>query len=367
MFAQLAMELKSNQAYYMQYEAIYMHLRIRNDSGRPIVFGKNQKLLAKLYFEVADVNGKVLEGFLPKAITLTRGKVINPGKTGDIVLKFSQIHQLNRTGIYRIHAYISHPMFKEQFKSNDVRIEISDGVKVWSRTIGVPDGVIDSNGQVLSHDSSRTYYIKKLNTSDIQYYYCTLEDNNKLYQIFRMGPVLGIEKPECVIDMSGALHMLVYILPKIYKYYKIDISGMDAAIQPGENVLQVLFVYDKENAKMDAFNPSDLKKELNDVAFKSQLGEFQLNTFEPSDMADRESFFLEAVKLVADAKEVKHLVVVPSEMEYGDKLPEIFEKVDGKESIHVLGMNPSAPSDKYRWEMLGYAVLQALGVRSDEI
>lgn len=225
MFAQLAMELKSNQAYYMQYEAIYMHLRIRNDSGRPIVFGKNQKLLAKLYFEVADVNGKVLEGFMPKAITLTRGKVINPGKTGDIVLKFSQIHQLNRTGIYRIHAYISHPMFKEQFKSNDVRIEISDGVKVWSRTIGVPDGVIDSDGQVLSHDSSRTYYIKKLNTSDIQYYYCTLEDNNKLYQIFRMGPVLGIEKPECVIDMSGALHMLVYILPKIYKYYKVDISG----------------------------------------------------------------------------------------------------------------------------------------------
>ena len=142
---------------------------------------------------------------------------------------------------------------------------------------------------------------------------------------------------------------------------------MDAAIQPGENVLQVLFVYDKNQTKIDAFKPSDLKKELNDVAFKSQLGEFQLNTFEPSDMADKEAFFLESVRLVADAKEVKHLVVVPDEMEYGDKLPEIFDKVDGKESIHVLGMNPSAPSDKYHWEMMGYAVLQALGIRSDEI
>ena len=156
-------------------------------------------------------------------------------------------------------------------------------------------------------------------------------------------------------------------LPKADLPIFLECVAMDAAIQPGENVLQVLFVYDKENSKMDAFNPSDLKKELNDVAFKSQLGEFQLNTFEPSDMADRESFFLEAVKLVADAKEVKHLVVVPSETEYGDKLPEIFEKVDGKESICVLGMNPLDPSDKFRWEMLGYAVLQALGVRSDEI
>ena len=156
-------------------------------------------------------------------------------------------------------------------------------------------------------------------------------------------------------------------LPKADLSIFLECVAMDAAIQPGENVLQVLLVYDKEHAKMDAFNPSDLKKELNDVAFKSQLGEFQLNTFEPSDMADRESFFLEAVKLVADAKEVKHLVVVPSETEYGDKLPEIFEKVDGKESIHVLGMNPLAPSKAFRWEMMGYAVLQALGIRSDEI
>ena len=156
-------------------------------------------------------------------------------------------------------------------------------------------------------------------------------------------------------------------LPKADLPIFLECVAMDAAIQPGENVLQVLLVYDKELTKMDAFNPSDLKKELNDVAFKSQLGEFQLNTFEPSDMADREAFFLEAVKLVADAKEVKHLVIVPSETEYGDKIPEILEKVDGKESIHVLGMNPLAPSKAFHWEMMGYAVLQALGIRSDEI
>ena len=156
-------------------------------------------------------------------------------------------------------------------------------------------------------------------------------------------------------------------LPKADLPIFLECVAMDAAIQPGDNVLQVLFVYDKNESKMDAFNPGDLKKELNDVAFKSQLGEFQLNTFEPSDMADKEAFFLESVRLIADAKEVKHLAVVPSESEYGDKLPEIFEKVDGKESIHVLGMNPPAPSDKYQWEMLGYAVLQALGIRSDEI
>lgn len=156
-------------------------------------------------------------------------------------------------------------------------------------------------------------------------------------------------------------------LPKADLPIFLECVAMDAAIQPGDHTLQVLFVYEKGWAKMDVFNPGDLKKELNDVAFKSQLGEFQLNAFEPSDMADREAFFLESVKLIADAKEVKHLVVIPSETEYGDKLPEIFEKVDGKESIHVLGMNPPTPSKNFQWEMLGYAVLQALGIRSDEI
>ena len=156
-------------------------------------------------------------------------------------------------------------------------------------------------------------------------------------------------------------------LPKADLPIFLECVAMDAAIQPGDHTLQVLFVYEKGWTKMDVFNPGDLKKELNDVAFKSQLGEFQLNAFEPSDMADREAFFLESVKLIADAKEVKHLVVIPSETEYGDKLPEIFEKVDGKESIHVLGMNPPTPSKNFQWEMLGYAVLQALGIRSDEI
>lgn len=156
-------------------------------------------------------------------------------------------------------------------------------------------------------------------------------------------------------------------LPKADLSVFLECVAMDAGFQAGEGNLQVFLVYDKSQPQMDAFCPSDLKKELNDVAFKSRLGEFQLNTFNPSDMADKEAFFLESVKLVADAKEVKHLVIIPSEAEYGDKLPEIFEKVDGKESVCVFGMNPLEPSDKFRWEMMGYAVLQALGIRPDEI
>ena len=169
-------------------------------------------------------------------------------------------------------------------------------------------------------------------------------------------------------DLSGHFSQVVgRKLSKADLPLFLECVAMDAGIQPGDNVLQVLFVYDKQQVKMSAFNPGDLKKELNDVAFKSQLGEFQLNTFEPSGMADKASFFIESVKLIADAKEVKQLIVIPSEDECDDRLFEIFKKVDGKESIHLFGMNPPSQEGEFSWETMGFAILQSLGVRADEI
>lgn len=156
-------------------------------------------------------------------------------------------------------------------------------------------------------------------------------------------------------------------LPKADLPVLLECLSLDAGISLGGNVIQVLFVYDEESKRMNAFTPSDLEKELNDVAFKSQLGEFALNAFEPSDMATREDLFLESVKLVADAAEVRRLIVVPAEEECGDKLPEILNKAEGKENITVFGMNPLSAEISYRWEMLGFGILQALGIKADEV
>lgn len=225
LFAQMVLKLVPNQQSYMQYEPIYMLLRIRNDSGRPMVFGHNAKLQAKLFFEITDNKGNIIGEENPEPILLSRGKVINPAQTGDIVLKFSHYFKLNNVGTYRIHAYISHPLIKEKFKSNDIKLEISRGVKIWSRTIGVPDGTTGLGGEVITHDSSRTYSIRQLLDGNTPYYYCTLEDNNKMYQVFRMGPVMAGDRPVCIVDTAGSLHILMEIATKIFKYYKIDISG----------------------------------------------------------------------------------------------------------------------------------------------
>ena len=49
----------------------------------------------------------------------------------------------------------------------------------------------------------------------------------------------------------------------------------------GENNIQVLLIYDKESENMSTCQPGDLRQELNNVAFKSHLGEFAFYSFEP--------------------------------------------------------------------------------------
>lgn len=156
-------------------------------------------------------------------------------------------------------------------------------------------------------------------------------------------------------------------LPKADLPVLLECLSLDGGIPLGENAIQVLFVYDEESKSMGAFHPSNLEKELNNVAFKSQLGEFALYSFEPSDMASREDLFLESLKVVVDAQEVKRVIVVPAEEEYGDKVPAILNKVEGKEKMTVFGMNPPAVEVAYQWEMLGFAILQSLGIKADEL
>jgi hypothetical protein len=41
--------------------------------------------------------------------------------------------------------------------------------------------------------------------------------------------------------------------------------------------------------------------------------------------------------------------------------------VDGKEKMTVFGMNPPTSEVAYQWEMFGFAVLQSLGIKADEL
>ncbi len=143
--------------------------------------------------------------------------------------------------------------------------------------------------------------------------------------------------------------------------------ALDAGLTTGKNEVQVLLIYDEDSATLSHCHPSGVAEELNGTAFRdSALGEFSFYSFQPEGMASLEDLYLESLTLLAGAKEVKKLVVISFNEEYGDKVSAILNKAEGKEIVQFRMNEPGKETD-YSWEILAYPVMQALGIRGEEL
>lgn len=153
---------------------------------------------------------------------------------------------------------------------------------------------------------------------------------------------------------------------------KIDLTeltsylALDAGIEEGPNEVQLLMVYDQESSELQHCSPSDLKEVLNGVAFKNQIAEFAFASVPCEEMVTREELFLDLLNIVTDSADVKKLIIVSFNEEYGPKVSDALKKVEGKEIIQFR-MNEPDESVEYRWEMLAYPVMQSLGIKGDEL
>ena len=141
---------------------------------------------------------------------------------------------------------------------------------------------------------------------------------------------------------------------------------LDAGITEGKNEVQFLFVYDKDSSHLVHCHPSDLEKELNGVAFQSPYGEYSFASVPSEGMVSREELFLDLLAIVSDSADVKRMIVVSFNEEYGKKVTDALHEVKGKEIIQ-FPMNEPEASVVYKWDMLAFPVMQALGIRADEL
>lgn len=174
---------------------------------------------------------------------------------------------------------------------------------------------------------------------------------------------------------------LDFVVTDVKKYFtsvlkrelqEVDLSqlitylALDAAVAEGENDIQVLLAYDVYLTRFANCYPSDLKTELNGVAFKNELGEFSFASVSSEEMVSREELYLDLLSIVTDAADVKKLILISSNEEYGDRVTEALQEVKDKEIIQFRMNEPEGFVD-YRWELLAYPVMQALGIRGEEL
>ena len=162
-------------------------------------------------------------------------------------------------------------------------------------------------------------------------------------------------------------HVLNRELPQADLARLLECIGMDAGMRGTDNAIQVIFIYDAQLPKFTACAPSDLEKELHNVAFKGSLGEFSIYSFQPSEMASCEELFIESLQLVGACKETTCIMAIPDEAGYGAKMETYVKEMKGKNTVSLFGMNPPKGEVHYDFQILGFAILQALGVTPDEL
>lgn len=188
-----------------------------------------------------------------------------------------------------------------------------------------------------------------------------------------------IKLSETVVLIDAAF--LNFVITDIKRYFEatlqrslqeIDLSmlttylTLDAGIKEGKNDVQFLFVYDKESVRLIHCQPSDLEKELNGVAFQSPYGEYSFASVPSEGMVTREDLFLDLLSIVADSADVKRMIVISFNEEYGKKVTDALNELTDKEVIQFRMNEPEIPV-AYKWEMLAFPMMQALGIKADEL
>jgi hypothetical protein len=158
--------------------------------------------------------------------------------------------------------------------------------------------------------------------------------------------------------------------------HKADMSqwavciALDGGVREGKNDTQIVLVHEKNNKSMDNFEPSDYEKELNSKAFNdNKLGEFTFTSVEAGDMVSKDEYIENVLKTVLQHDEVKRVMIIP-DSEKSDsyaQLRDLLRRVDDdNKRITMFAMRPMEGGN-FRQEILGYSLMDALGIRADEL
>lgn len=146
----------------------------------------------------------------------------------------------------------------------------------------------------------------------------------------------------------------------------IDCIAMDGGLRPGSHQTQVVLVHNKQNAQMENFTPGNYDKDLNGKAFKDNLGEFTISSFPVEKIVKKEDFLADILQTVTAKEEVKRVMVVTNEECYQLMAQVLHYVDDDSKRITLFAMQPM-PGGNFRQEILGYSLMSALGIKSEEI
>ncbi len=152
-------------------------------------------------------------------------------------------------------------------------------------------------------------------------------------------------------------------IPKADTARWLECAALDGGLREGNHQIQVVLLHQGSN--MENFTPGQFA-ELDGKAFHGSLGEFLISCVPVEEMVTAEDLFIDSLQILANAGEVKRLIVVPDTDHIYNKVRDSLRYVGDDKHITLLTMQPMQ-GGQFRQEILGYSLMAALGIRSSEL
>ena len=224
LFGQIGMDLEINRTAFLQYEPVYAKITFRNDSGRPLLFGKSPRLQGFLMLEISGSGQRFVSKRKGREISID-GLVLGPGEIRSIIVPIGEFYDISKADNYKIHAYVAHSMLKKEYKSPDRFFQGEHGAVIWKRTVGIPD----IYSKFRSQSDERTYEVRVLQENRRRHYYLVVSDSKQVYGVVRLGHQMGYEKLQIEVDMLSRIHVLVPVTPQVFHYLSFSLDGANVS------------------------------------------------------------------------------------------------------------------------------------------
>lgn len=199
-----------------------------------------------------------------------------------------------------------------------------------------------------------------------------------LYLCKKYTPMQKTELKENVIlvDANHVDHVASHLRSTFQQMLGRDIPAVDLAtwlvccaldggVPEGKNEVQCVLLHSKEKQQLEQFVPAGLQSEIDGNAFMDPaLGEFLMSVV-PQEELSGDNLFVQCAQVVLDASEVKRVVLVPNESTV-DELGKTLSEIPQGKQVTLLTMQPR-DARGYQENMLGFSLMHAMGIKSEEL
>ena len=224
--AQIGIKIEAKRSRFLKYEPIEITLTLRNYSGNTLVFGKDAqgRPQGRILFSVKTRSNEIVRPIDPTANPIA-GLIFAPGESRELKLTLNSLYDLQNDDYYFVSAYIEHNRIAKAFESNQLAFEVREGYILYKKEIGLP--------AKNENDPIRTITATLMRFNDVEsdIYCLRIDDDERVYGTFRIGPYIQGSKPQRDADEASAIHVLIQIRPKIYKYAVYSVINGEAKIR----------------------------------------------------------------------------------------------------------------------------------------